>query len=105
MEYPPVSVILVRDYMSHFAAAENEPFNDNYAAAVAPFVIDVSVPTAALVPDDVSWKIYSVSGDVPTAFLLWLATPGVAANVEPVCIVLLHSFYQFVSRMGRPSTK
>ena len=90
MASPPASVTLVRDYVYHFAAADNEPFNGDYAASVAPYVIDVAAPTAALVPANVSWKIYSASGDTPTDFLLWLATSGVEANRDPVYIVLLN---------------
>ena len=62
-------------------------------------------PTSALAPDEISRKVYSARGNTPTAFLLWLATPGVIANVYPGRILLLNYVSQFASRMGRPVTK
>ena len=66
----PESVTLVQDYMYHLAAVNNDPFGSNYADALAPYVIDVTATTNALVPDNVSWQIYSASDDAQTAFLL-----------------------------------
>ena len=59
----------VRDYMSHFAAAKNDPFGSNYAAALAPYEIEMAAPTNSLVQVDISWQIYTANGDASTAFL------------------------------------
>ena len=91
MSFLPAPVPQVRDYMSHFSAAKKNPFNRNYSASLAPYVIYVVAPTATLAPDNVSWIIYSVSSDVPTALLLWLLTTRVEADMYPSRIVLLHS--------------
>ena len=64
-------------------------------------MIDVAAPA----PADVSRKFYSASDNAPTAFILCLATPGVAANVETDPVVLMYSLSQFVSRLGRPAIK
>ena len=69
MESTPLPVPPVRDYMSYFSVAKNNPFIGNYIAALAPYVIDVAAPAAAPAPADVSQKLYSNS---PTDFLLWL---------------------------------
>ena len=105
MDSPSESVPMLRDYMSHFSATENDPFVGNYAAVRVPYEIDVLVPSNAPVPADVSRKIYSTRGDAPTAFLLWMKIPSMAANVEPGRIVLLHSVSQFASRLGHPTKK
>ena len=55
--------------MSHFAVAKNYPFNGNYAAALAPYEIEMEAPTNALVQVDISWQIYTANGDASTAFL------------------------------------
>ena len=36
MDSPPAPVPLMRDYMYHFAAADNDPLGDDYKAALAP---------------------------------------------------------------------
>ena len=53
----PASVPLVQDYISHFAAAQNDPFDSNYAAVLAPYKIDVVTPTNAPVPSDIYRQI------------------------------------------------
>ena len=69
--------------MSYLSNAKNNPFNDNYISALAPYVFEMTAPTTAPAPADVSQKVYSGSGDTHTAFLLLIATPGVAANIDP----------------------
>ena len=105
MAYLPVSVPLVQDYMSNFAAAKNDLFGGNYAAALASYMIDMAAPINAPVPADVSSQIYSASGDAQTTFLLWILTPRYASDMDSGCIVLLHSVFQFAIRLGRPKTK
>ena len=72
MAFLPAPVPQVRDYMSHFAAAKNDPFDGNYKSSLAPYLIDVTAPTNAPVPDNAAQQIYSASGDAPTDFLLWM---------------------------------
>ena len=99
------SMHLVQDYISHFAAANNDPFDIEYADVLAPYKIGVAAPTNAPIPADVSRQNYSASGNVSITFMLWLATLGLAVNVYLGRIVLLHSVYQFMIRMGCPATK
>ena len=54
MEDTTVPVPLVGYYMLYFAAAKNDPFNGNYVASLAPYVIDVVAPTATPSPADFS---------------------------------------------------
>ena len=105
MASPPAPVILVRYYMYHYATSNNYPFGGNYKTTLAPYLIGVVSPTNALGPADVTQQIYAASGDALTAFLLWMATPGMNVNVDLGRIVLLHSVYQLASHMGRPATK
>ena len=69
MTSPPPPVPLVWDYMYHYATAKNDPFDSNYAAALAPYEIEMAAPTNALVQVDISWQIYTANGDASTAFL------------------------------------
>ena len=91
MAYLPEIVPLVRDYMSHFAAADNDPFYGKYKADLAPYLIDVVAPTNALAPAGVNQQIYAASGNSQTAFLLWLTNHGLNTDKESSRIVLLHS--------------
>ena len=43
----------VMDYMSHYVASENDPFDGDYRAALLTYLIDVVVPTNILGPTDV----------------------------------------------------
>ena len=70
-----------------------------------PYLADVAAPTNTPGTVNVSCQIYAVSSDTPTAFLLWLATPGLTDHKELGRIVLLHSIYKSASRLGRPVTK
>ena len=54
---------------------------------------------------DIDRHIYAASGDALAAFLLWLATSGMIASVDPRRIVLMQSVSHFVSRLGRPAAK
>ena len=103
--YPPVPMPLVQNYTYHYNAANNEPIDGNYKAALATYLIDVAAPTNALVPYDISRQIHAASGDLQTAFLLWLSTPGMDDDVELGCIVLLNSISDFARRTGLPATK
>ena len=85
--------------------ANNYLFDSDCTAALAPYDIYTAAPTNALVPDESSQQIYSASGDAPTDFLLWLATPGIASDVDLGCIDLMHLVSQFAIRLGRPATK
>ena len=66
--------------MSHYAAAENYPFDGDYRAALLPYLADVAAPTNTPGTVNVSWQIYAASSDAQTAFLLWLATPELTDN-------------------------
>ena len=96
---------LVRDYMSHFDASENDPFNGDYKEILAAYLIDVAAPKNALGPADVARQIYAASGVALTALLFWLTTPGLNPDEDPGRIVLLHSISQLSIRMGRPAKK
>ena len=89
MVSPPPPVPLVWYYMYHYAPAKNDPFDSNYNADLAPYLIDVAVDTHAPVLDDVAWQIYAASGDSTTAFLLCMDTPRMDDDVDPGRIVLL----------------
>ena len=67
--------------MTYSAASKNDPLGGDYTNILAPYVINVAEPTMVPAPEDVSCKIYSASGSTPTAFLLWIATPGVPSKV------------------------
>ena len=62
----------VLDYTSHIVTTNNDPFDVNYAAALAPYEIDMMVPTNAPALSNNSQQIYSTSSNVTTSFLLWL---------------------------------
>ena len=82
---------------------KNYPFDGDYRADLFYYLIDVDAPTNTPGPANVYQQIYAVTGDVTTAFLLWLSTPGMMANEDPGQIVLLQSISQLASWMGRPS--
>ena len=54
MASPPAPVPPFWDYMSHYAAANNDPLGGDYKAALAPYLIDIVAPTNAPVPADVT---------------------------------------------------
>ena len=83
MASPPAPVPLVRDYMPHFSAANNDPFDSNYKADLAPYLIDVAAPRNAPGLANSDRQIYTASGDTLTAFLLWLATPWLNPDKDP----------------------
>ena len=64
----------VRDYMSLYAAADNDPFGGNHKATLVTYLIDAAAPTNAPGLANITLQIYTASGDAPNAFLLWLAT-------------------------------
>ena len=53
-----------------------------------------------------SQQVYAAihQGD-PTAFLLWQATPRIAEDHDPGCVLLLQSVNHYVSWMGRPASR
>ena len=54
MVSPPEPVTPVRDYISHFSAAINDPLVGYYKAALAPYLIDVGAPANAPGPTNVT---------------------------------------------------
>ena len=52
MVAPPLPVPTVQDYMSYLATDEN----DDYATALATYIIEMAAPTAAPAPDKVYWE-------------------------------------------------
>ena len=93
----------IRTYCAYFSRPETDPFGGDYAAVLDLYRVDqlnaADVPT----PASVAQQIYAASqqGD-PTAFLLWHATPRIAADRDPGRISLLHTVSHYASRMGRP---
>ena len=101
----PATVPLVQYYMSHFAASKKDLFDGDYKAYLAPYLIDGAAHTNGLGLAYVSRQIYPTTGDDLTAFLLWLATPGLNPDKDPGHIFLLHLISQVASWMGHPTTK
>ena len=93
---------LIRTYRAYFYRPETDPFGGDYAAVLEPYQGDPLNAAAAPTPTSVAQQIYTASqqGD-PTAFLLWHATPGIAVDLDPGRISLLHSVSHYSSRMGR----
>ena len=91
---------LVQDYISHFTAPDNYPFKSDYTAALALYLIEVTMPTSAPDTSDIFRIIYSTIDDAPIASLLWMTMTWVYSEMDPVCIVLIHSVSQFVIRLG-----
>ena len=94
---------LIRTYSAYFSKPETDPFSGDYAAVLDPYRVDPLNAAAAPTPASVTQQIYAASqqGD-PTAFLLWQATPGLAADRDPGRISLLHTVSHYASWMGRP---
>ena len=94
---------LIRMYRAYFPKPETDPFDGDYAAVLDPYQVDPLNAAAAPTPASVTQQIYATSqqGD-PTAFLLWHATPGLAADRDPGRISLLHTVSHYASWMGQP---
>ena len=93
----------IRTYRAYFSRPETDPFGGNYAAVLDPYRVDPLNAAAAPTPASVAQQIYAASqhGD-PTAFLLWHATPRLAADRDPGRISLLYTVSHYASRMRRP---
>ena len=93
----------IRMYRAYFSKPETDPFGGDYAAVLDPYRVDPLNAASALTQASVTQHIYAVSqqGDL-TAFLLWHATPGLAAEWYPGRISPLHTVSHYASRMGRP---
>ena len=92
----------IRTYRAYFSRPETDPYGGDYPAVVDPYRVDPLNATAVPTPASVTQQIYAASqqGD-PTAFLLWHATSGLAAERNPGRISLLHTVSHYASRMGR----
>ena len=91
--------------MSHYAAAKNYPFDRDYRSALSFYLTYVDDPTNTPGSANVFQYIYATSSDASTSFLLWMETPGLTTDEDPVQIVLLHSISQLSIRLGFPITK
>ena len=94
---------LIRTYRAYFSKPETDPFGGDYAVILDPYRVDPLNAADAPTPAIITQQIYAASqqGD-PTVFLLWHATPELAADQDPGCISLLHYVSHYASRMGRP---
>ena len=76
----PDLVTPIRTYRAYFSWSETDPFDGDYAFILESYQVDPLNAASAPTPASVAQQIYAAShqGD-PTGFLLWHATPGLAA--------------------------